>query len=352
MVRPNVTDVEHKPLAELHLQADVPSEKASQTSAFHNHSGTSTMHGHKRRFSYHLHTIWLLTVNDFISIIAPETAFGVIGALTGPLFTSNASPDLLDIFRRLPQIVFWNWLNCLIFDTANQRLPNSVLEDSVNKKWRPIPSQRLTPNQARRLLLAVIPLVFVVTLYLGGMEETAAMVGLTWMYNDLGGADESYIVRNIINACGFMCYSSGATRVAIGYGEHSLNATFFVWLAIIGAIIFSTLQMQDMADQKGDAARGRGTLPLVHGDGVSRWTIAVPVLGWSFFCAAFWDLPLYQYVIPVVMGGFLALRVLLLRSVEADKVTWKIWCFWTISVGVRTYGLAARSSRLAVEHLG
>jgi hypothetical protein len=64
--------------------------------------------------------------------------------------------------------------------------------------------------------------VFVV-FFLGGMTETLAMVGLTWMYNDLEGADENYIVRNIINAFGFVCYSSGATIVAAGYGEYDLN---------------------------------------------------------------------------------------------------------------------------------
>lgn len=282
--------------------------------------------------SYHLHTIWLITLNDLKSIVAPETAFGVFSALAGPLLTSNVCPDLVKILSRLPQILLWNWLNLLVFDIANQRLPNSILEDSVNKPWRAIPSGRLTPAHARRLLLATLPVVFIITLYLGGMEETVAMMVLTWMYNDLGGADESYIVRNIINAFGFMCYSSGSTRVAIGYGEHTLNTTFFYWLAIVGAIVFSTLQMQDMADQEGDAARGRGTLPLVHGDGVARWTIAIPVVSWSFICAIFWNPPLYGYIVPIAIGGTLAIRVLSFRSVTADKVTWKMWCLWTISL--------------------
>ena len=282
--------------------------------------------------SYHLYTIWLITLNDLKSIVAPETAFGVFSALAGPLLTSNVRPDVITILRRLPQILLWNWLNLLIFDIANQRLPNSVLEDSVNKPWRAIPSGRLTPTQARRLLLAVLPVVFVITLYIGGMEETVAMMVLTWMYNDLGGADESYVVRNIINAFGFMCYSSGSTRVAIGYGEHVLNTAFFYWLAIVGAIVFSTLQMQDMADQEGDAARGRGTLPLVHGDGVARWTVAIPVVSWSFICAVFWNPPLYGYIVPIAIGGTLAIRVLSFRSVTADKVTWKMWCLWTISL--------------------
>ena len=78
------------------------------------------------------------------------------------------------------------------------------------------------------------------------MEETVAMFVLTWMYNDLGGADESYIVRNFINALGFVCYSSGALRVASGYGQYFLNDESYQWLGIVGGIVFTTLQAQDM----------------------------------------------------------------------------------------------------------
>lgn len=80
------------------------------------------------------------------------------------------------------------------------------------------------------------------------------MFVLTWMYNDLGGADESYIVRNFINALGFVCYSSGATRVACGYGHCFLNDEAYQWLAIIGGIVFSTLQAQDMGKTSMDTS--------------------------------------------------------------------------------------------------
>ena len=137
-------------------------------------------------------------------------------------------------------------MNVLVFDLANQRLPNSIVEDSINKSWRPIPSGRMSAANARRLLLVVIPIVFAIAICIGGMEETVAMMVLTWQYNDLAGADENFVVRNVINAFGFVCYSSGATRVASGHGECILNQDAYQWLGIIGAIVFSTLQMQDM----------------------------------------------------------------------------------------------------------
>jgi 4-hydroxybenzoate polyprenyltransferase len=104
------------------------------------------------------------------------------------------------------------------------------------------------------------------------------MMVLTWMYDDLGGADENLHVRNFINALGFMCFSSGAGVVSAGYGTFELNNRAYQWIAIIGAIVFSTLSLQDMPDIPGDAARGRRTLPLVYGENAARWLIAVPIL--------------------------------------------------------------------------
>lgn len=195
---------------------------------------------------YHINTIWLVTRNDLKSIVFPETAFGICSALAGPMLTSNHSPNAISILKRIPLVILWTWINVLIFDLANQRLPNSIIEDSVNKAWRPIPSGRLTACQARRLLLAAVPLGILITFYTGGMEETIVMNTLEYMYNDLGGADENFVVRNLINAAGFICYSAGATRVACGHDQYTLNEKAYQWLAIIGGIVFSTLQMQDM----------------------------------------------------------------------------------------------------------
>lgn len=191
-------------------------------------------------------TIWLVTRNDLKSIVFPETAFGICSALAGPIITTDDSPNAISILKRIPLVILWVWINVLIFDLANQRLPKSIIEDSVNKPWRPIPSGRLSADQARRLLLAVLPIAVLVSFYTGGIQETIVMNTLEYMYNDLGGADENFVVRNVINAAGFICYSAGATRVACGHDMYSLNDKAYRWLAMIGGIVFSTLQMQDM----------------------------------------------------------------------------------------------------------
>ena len=90
--------------------------------------------------------------------------------------------------------------------------------------------------------------------------------------------------------------------------------------------------IRSQADQEGDRARDRGTLPLVLGDWTARWTIAVPVILWSFACPAFWTLSVYGSIMPALLGSVVAVRVLIFRDVVSDKKTWYIWNLWITSI--------------------
>jgi 4-hydroxybenzoate polyprenyltransferase len=282
--------------------------------------------GQPRSLKYHFYTLWLIVRSDLKSIVLPETLFGICSALAAPL-TTNANPTAADVLSRLPHVIIWNLMHVLLFDIANQRLPNSIIEDSVNKAWRPIPTGRVSPDEARRLLLIVVPIVFISSLFLGGVLETVGLIILTWMYNDLGGADEVYIIRNIINAMGFMCYSSGSLDVAAG--NYVLTPRAYTWIAIVGGIIFSTLSMQDLPDVIGDAVRGRKTSPLIMGDAFSRWEIAIPIFFWSIVCPMFWRATLLGWGVSLSVGVYLAFRILSYRNIAADKKSWQTWCLWT-----------------------
>jgi hypothetical protein len=75
-----------------------------------------------------------------------------------------------------------------------------------------------------------VPIVFFASCTLGGMEETVGKVALGYMYNDLGGSDENYNIRNFINGLGFMCYSSGSLKVGIVHNNlfpHYLSRAYF-----------------------------------------------------------------------------------------------------------------------------
>lgn len=277
--------------------------------------------------SYSVGTFWLFTKSDFATFLLPDTAFGVFGALAGPLLSSNETPDLLMILGRLPRVLLYNWGNLFVCDLANQRLPEAVEEDRGNKPWRPLPSGRITMTQARRLLLVSLPIVLAINWVLGAWEETALLFTLAWMYNDLKGGDEDFVTRNLMNALAFAQFNGGALKIACGI-DQSITALGYTWVILISCVIFTTMHVQDLKDQTGDKARGRRTAPLVLGDGVARWILAIPIVVWSAICPLFLNVGLPGYLITCVLGFLLVMRIFLWRSIDADRKTYKLWAAW------------------------
>ncbi|KAH8424840.1 UbiA family prenyltransferase [Aspergillus melleus] len=241
--------------------------------------------------------VWGFTQSDFPTFVLPNASFGIFAALVAPAFTSCTeipNPWAL-LVRAAPAAIIFNWANLLVFDIANQRLLESIREDSLNKPWRPLPRGLIDPNETRRLLLGAVPIVLALSAALGVWEESALILILTWMYNDLGGGDE--LTRDIMIAIAYDVFLFGSLRIALATttscANISLSATGFRWLGIIAGVIMSTMQIQDLRDQAGDRTRGRKTWPLVVGDMASRAWIATCVMFWSFACIEFWDVPLW-----------------------------------------------------------
>ncbi|KAI4142139.1 MAG: hypothetical protein LQ340_007428 [Diploschistes diacapsis] len=264
-------------------------------------------------------------------MIIPVTFLGTISALSGQF---SPRVQTVDTLLRLPQTFGWVWINVLLFSISNQRSEEAVLEDLINKPWRPLPSGRITPPQARRLLLFCIPLIFMVcSLWLGAAEESAYCTILTWMYNDLGGADEHFLIRNGINSLAYFLYGSGALRVAVGPSMQAFGPETCEWLGIISGIIFTTMQVQDLKDQDGDRARKRSTVPLDLGDGPTRWTILAGVACWSIFCPYYWSLGLTGFaVLPICLGAMVGYRVITHRDPAGDTRTYKWWSLWLMAI--------------------
>ena len=277
---------------------------------------------------YFLATLWLFTESDFATFVIPDTVFGIFGALAGPLLTTNGSPTLAHIVSRLPQVLIFNWANLLIFDLANQRHPTAVVEDKMNKPWRPLPTGRISVTQTRQLLLVSVPVVLLVNWLLGAWEETVLLFVLTWMYNDLEGGDQDFVTRNLIIGFAFGLYNRGALRITCG-ANHQITSRGHLCVALISCVIFTTMHVQDMKDQEGDRARGRHSAPLTIGDWSARWTIAVPVSIWSIIYSLFLGIGWSGYLLTSGIGFLIAWRIIALRNVQADRRTWQLWTAWT-----------------------
>ncbi|GAP89492.1 putative digeranylgeranylglyceryl phosphate synthase protein [Rosellinia necatrix] len=279
--------------------------------------------------------IWLFTESNFDTFVVPNTAFGVLGAFAASTLTEGFQqpPTALEILWRFPLALAFNWYSVFVFDLANQRSPESIQEDRLNKPWRPIPTGKVTATEARRILLATIPLVLLFNYMLGVWRQGFFILILTWMYNDIRGGDE--IVRDLIISVAYGMFNSASLEIAVGGGEYTdinISRGGLVWTTMISAVILTTMQVQDLKDQAGDRTRGRLTIALWIGDRFSRISIAFFVCFWSVACVFFWGPRSYGCIAPATAGAMTAYRVLSKTTPKDDATTWRWWCVWTITL--------------------
>ena len=285
--------------------------------------------------------------------------FGIIVAMSDALLANGTGFGVWPIVRRAPYVVLWVFCNLLVFNVPNQRHPAAIEEDLGNKPWRPIPSGRVTTKQAHFLALVLYPVVFILSFWLGaGSASLAIILGGTY-YSDFKGSDSSPLLRNALNAGGYVAYWMGAASVALtGHrpkafrlvdprsrpwaitirdllesmkNEH-FNSKGHIWFTLLFFVILSTIHIQDMADQKGDSQRQRRSVPLVYGDATARMSLMVVVAFWSLLLPLFWSLPWTAYITPVATGYLFGARLWTMRSENHDTTTFKVWNVWLISI--------------------
>lgn len=285
-----------------------------------------------------LRIIWGFTESDFPTFIVPNSAFGVLAALAAtPLVdTSEPPPSWLSVLQNFPAVLLFNWWHALIFDLSHQWSPQSVAEDRLNKPWRPIPSGKITGDQTRRIILAIIPLSLALNYYLNVWDQGIVIHVITWLYNDLGACDDWFFIRDLCTASAFAMFNSGALKIASGChllpeDQCSVNGPGRVWTGIISAIIFTTMQVQDLKDQEGDRLRKRKTVVLLFGEGVSRGSVAFFVLVWSLVCGYFWGPSLRTFAISMLPAAVVIWKVMKSGCTKTeDRRTWQLWSLWLI----------------------
>lgn len=263
-------------------------------------------------------------------MILTQSVFAIATVLSEIAPTPSVA---VTVASRIPQMIIWLWLNLLVFSLANQRREDSIIEDSVNKPWRPIPSGRITPAEAQAALYLAAPGVLFTSATLLGHRTVLpnlVVLLLVWLYNDVGAANAGPVWRNLVNAIGIASFGWGAAASLLSGGDGLQEIPIpFAWLALTAAVTFTTVQSQDLQDMKGDAARNRLTMPLKYGEKMTRWSIAVFVLVWSFLCPAYFQISrLSVWCIPLSISVGMAVLVIRHRNGATDKAVWTLWCVW------------------------
>ena len=291
-----------------------------------------TLERANREFIFHGRTLWLFTFSDFKTILIPSFVFGIANALAAHAYQLPVlyHVNSTDLFRKSPFVLLWIWLNLLPFNINNQRTSSAIAEDTINKPWRPIPSGRLSSDQAKYIMLSFYIFAQLFSLFIsGGLRQGICLLFLGIWYNNLGGADGHYLIRNSTNALGFLCFISGAMEVALGTSLPLSGSSRMVnWFGVIAGIVLTTVHTQDMYDQEGDALRRRSTVPLDLGDATARWTIAVPMVAWGTLCPMFWGANFAAHALSLAMATSVGIRSVAYRNVSSDRKTFLIWNIW------------------------
>lgn len=224
----------------------------------------------------------------------------------------------------------WIWLHLLVENISNQRLRESVMEDSVNKPWRPLPSGRVSASEAQLLLQILIPSALAMSLLLGSFTQSATLMTFIWLYNDLDGSSTGPWKRNAINAAGLSCFGWGASEILSGGRPwDGKGIPFHYWFILMAMVITTTVHAQDMPDMDGDRARDRKTMPLLYSEKWARGSLAVFILLWSIICPCFWgDVTVLAWVAPQSIGCTMVFLTLFRGTQAADEIVWKLWCLW------------------------
>ncbi|KAF2841054.1 hypothetical protein M501DRAFT_930737 [Patellaria atrata CBS 101060] len=276
--------------------------------------------------------LYRCTYDNTPTFVGPNATFGICGALAGSRLIADNESTFLDVMKQMPWVILFNWTNLLIFDLANQRNEDSAKEDQLNKPWRPIPMGLMTTNQMRQLLLVSIPLVLAFNHYVLDVGvESALILILTWLYNDLRGGDENFVSRNAIIAAAFGVYNIGSMKVAASFGTSAtITNEGYMWAYIVSGVIMCTMHVQDLQDQAGDRVRGRNSAPIILGDMASRWTVSLAIPPWIVACTSFWHLTWLNCIPATALGMYVAWRCLYLRNQKMDRRTWQLWCLWQV----------------------
>ena len=281
--------------------------------------------------AHHFMNLYLFTCDDLLTIVLTNTICGTALPMARDLVQHSGT--ILDLILRVPFTSCWIWVNLLLFNISNQSQPGAIPEDSLNKPWRPLPAGRLDSKHITKYKIATSLTALAISFRLGGISPCLCLQVLTFWYNDLRGGDH-WCSRNIINAGGYFCFVTGAMQVATGVQSLQYSDIGQKWLYCISIVVAGTIHIQDIYDQPGDRLRGPKTIPLILGDVVARYTVALPVLIFSFLAPAFWKLSPCGFLPTVILGGTVGIRLVgnAQRAVAHDKRTFIYWSCWIISI--------------------
>ncbi|KAF8174925.1 UbiA prenyltransferase family-domain-containing protein [Pholiota molesta] len=259
------------------------------------------------------YTAFLFTKSNIPTTLIPVTFFAIA-----------AAP--INDFSQLPHVIIWIWIHLLQFDVSNQTMDPD--EDALNKSDRPLPSKRITLKNAIILRWVLVPFCLAISIAYSveAFYASATLALLTALYNEFAGHADNFVVRNMFNAGGTMCFEFGATLLA-GPDRARINTVAVLAVCISGGIFATTIHAQDFRDVEGDRLIGRQTLPIVFPN-IAKYTVIGPLIIWSIALSYIWQLDLAFACIFCYLAFFVGFCFLNAQTVKDKQVAYDWYNVW------------------------
>jgi len=258
-----------------------------------------------------LKILYLFTLSDFKTILLPIVLFAHLYApLSGMV--------------RIEHTIFWVWLHLLQFCVSNQSL--SVMEDTRNKPWRPIPAQMICVNTARSLRWFLLAICILVSELYGVRDISLVFAVGIYLHNE-AKLDSHWLTRNILNALGYATFDLGACAIARGetaQWRQPLKSDAFV----VGVlIVLTTIHAQDFPDEEGDKMENRKTIPIVM-PRAGRISMLISLPAWSIMLTLIWSTSQIVSITFISLGTCVGSRFIYLSSADEHRRTYKLYNIW------------------------
>ncbi|KAF8992232.1 UbiA prenyltransferase family [Cyathus striatus] len=272
------------------------------------------------------------TWRDWSTTLIPGTIFAV-GAMRG-----------LPIPTMLKNYLFMIWWmsNFVYFFTLSNQIVG-VVEDSVDKKDRPIPSGKVTLAGAKIRWIFVFSSFLLTAIHEPYMlPETLAWVFTTALLNITPVGKHWFVKNNIGMPLGTLSLLSASWKAIAPHTPRSQ-----IWVYGVAAWIGFMMHIQDLRDIKGDTICGRKTMCIVLGDWETRLLTSFVFTPLSMY---FLHLAHIVELAPWTLStahAFVAYRVLQARGSHYDHKTYMHFTY--LFCGILAV-LTAESLDLKIEH--
>ncbi|KAI1086343.1 hypothetical protein F5B19DRAFT_479645 [Rostrohypoxylon terebratum] len=283
---------------------------------------------------FSIKSVFLFTESDFKTVLLPQGVFALSIVSAKYRISENLTQPTPDkVLLWLPLITVWIWVHLVVAGTSNRSLPESKLEDQINKAQRPVRTVKLTSMETLTTLRTVVILSMGMSLVFNSYLPSIIFMILLWVYNDLVRNNAGPWTRNGLNALGMACFNWGAARTFLGSEASKNEKVLGNWYVLMAAIAMTTIHTQVFPDVAGDEGQGRKTMSSVYGEAFPRWSIASFVMAWSLICLKLWNVSSWVACLSSVgLGAIISALVLLRLGRLSDGWAWRLWCYWVITL--------------------